>query len=100
MMPETPDFEVNNVPATHRYISKMFIGGNWMQGMEGDIDSSHVSFLHSRVDNGSGDLLTSMNRAQAAMYMDKTPRWSLKETDYGIMLAASATAKVTPTTGA
>ena len=86
--PPVPDFELTAVPASHRYISQMFIGGNWMQGLEGDIDSSHVSFLHSRVDNGSGDLLTTMNRAQAAMYMDKTPRWSLKETDYGIMLAA------------
>jgi phenylpropionate dioxygenase-like ring-hydroxylating dioxygenase large terminal subunit len=85
--PPLPDFELNAVPETHRYISKMFIGGNWMQGLEGDIDSSHVSFLHSRVDNDPA-ALTSINRAQAAMYMDKTPRWALNETDYGIMLAA------------
>jgi phenylpropionate dioxygenase-like ring-hydroxylating dioxygenase large terminal subunit len=87
-VPPVPDFELNAVPASHRYISKMFIGGNWMQGLEGDIDSSHVSFLHSRLDTGSRDVLTAMNRAQGAMYVDKTPRWDLKETDYGIMLAA------------
>ena len=64
VMPETPDFELNDVPATHRYISKMFIGGNWMQGMEGDIDSSHVSFLHSRVDNEAAVLLAARPPAE------------------------------------
>ena len=86
-MPPVPEFELNTVPASHRYISKMFIRGNWLQGLEGDIDSSHVSFLHSRVDAVRGDLL-GMNRANMAMYMDKTPRWDIKDTDYGIMLAA------------
>jgi phenylpropionate dioxygenase-like ring-hydroxylating dioxygenase large terminal subunit len=86
-MPDVPGFELNSVPASHRYISKMFIGGNWMQGLEGDIDSSHVSFLHSRVDAGAS-ALAALGRLQGAMYVDKTPRWALKETGYGVMLAA------------
>ena len=85
--PPLPDFELNDVPASHRYISKMFIGGNWMQGMEGDIDSSHVSFLHSRVDNEAAVLLAS-NRLQTQIFADKTPKWFIKDTDYGVMLAA------------
>ena len=84
---ETPGFELNDVPATHRYISKMFIGGNWMQGMEGDIDSSHVSFLHSRVDNEAAVLLAA-GRLQSQIFADKTPKWFIKDTDYGVMLAA------------
>jgi phenylpropionate dioxygenase-like ring-hydroxylating dioxygenase large terminal subunit len=87
VMPEPPAFELNAVPATHRYISKMFIGGNWMQGMEGDIDSSHVSFLHSRVDNEAAVLLAN-NRLQSQIFADKTPKWFIKDTDYGVMLAA------------
>src|SRR6476646_3835586 len=87
VMPETPAFELNAVPATHRYISKMFIGGNWMQGMEGDIDSSHVSFLHSRVDNEAAVLLAA-GRLQSQIFADKTPKWFIKDTDYGVMLAA------------
>ena len=87
VQPELPDFELNAVPASHRYISKMFIGGNWMQGMEGDIDSSHVSFLHGRVDNAPAALLAA-GRLQAAIFADKTPNWFIKDTDYGVMLAA------------
>ena len=86
-MPPVPEFEMNRVPDSHRYISKMFIGGNWLQGLEGDIDSSHVSFLHSRIDAVKGDL-ASMNRASLAVFDDKAPRWDIRDTDYGIMLAA------------
>jgi phthalate 4,5-dioxygenase oxygenase subunit len=78
------------VPAANRYISKMFINGNWLQGMEGDIDSSHVSFLHGRTDSAVADLAR-MNRMQTAMFEDKAPRWAFKETGYGIMLAAQRT---------
>jgi phenylpropionate dioxygenase-like ring-hydroxylating dioxygenase large terminal subunit len=90
-MPPLPDFELNHVPASHRYISKMFIGGNWLQGLEGDIDSSHVSFLHSRIDVVKGDL-AAMNRASMAVFEDKTPRWDIRDTDYGVMLAAQRSA--------
>jgi phthalate 4,5-dioxygenase len=88
--PEAPDYEMNAVPAANRYISKMFIAGNWMQGMEGDIDSSHVSFLHGRADNAAAEL-TRMGRMEGAMFQDKMPRWAFKETGYGIMLAAQRT---------
>jgi phthalate 4,5-dioxygenase len=88
--PEAPDYEMNSVPAANRYISKMFINGNWMQGMEGDIDSSHVSFLHGRADTATAEL-TRMGRMEGAMFHDKAPRWEFKETGYGIMLAAQRT---------
>lgn len=88
--PEVPDFEMNAVPAANRYISKMFIEGNWMQGLEGDIDSSHVSFLHGRADDLAGDLAR-MGRMETTMFVDKAPRWSFKDTGYGIMLAAQRT---------
>jgi len=65
----------------------MLINGNWLQGMEGDIDSSHVSFLHGRADNATAELAR-MGRMEASMFQDKAPRWAFKETGYGIMLAA------------
>ena len=89
--PQMPEMEWLRVPDSHRYISKMFIGGNYLQAMEGDIDSSHVSFLHSRVDAEEGlpgiDPQSS-GRMQSFMFRDKTPVWTLKDTDYGVMLAA------------
>ena len=86
-MPEVPDMEINEVPASHRYVSKMFIGGNYLQGMEGDMDSSHVSFLHSTVDRSSATL-ASLDRVQGAIFNDRMPVWDLREADYGMMLGA------------
>jgi phenylpropionate dioxygenase-like ring-hydroxylating dioxygenase large terminal subunit len=86
-MPELPDLDLIRVPESHRYISKMFIGGNWLQGVEGDMDSSHVSFLHSRVD-GVPSGLAALDRVQAAIFVDKTPTWDIRDTEYGIMLGA------------
>src|ERR1019366_10528845 len=49
-MPEFPAIEAFAVPDSHRSITKMIARGNYAQLMEGDVDSSHVSFLHSRFD--------------------------------------------------
>lgn len=47
LMPEPPAYEWTKVPASHRYLSKRWQQSNYLQAMEGGIDSSHVSFLHS-----------------------------------------------------
>lgn len=45
--PELPQWEFARVPAEQTFTSKRFEECNWLQAMEGGIDSSHVSFLHS-----------------------------------------------------
>jgi phthalate 4,5-dioxygenase oxygenase subunit len=45
--PPLPEYEFCNVGPEHRFISKRLQECNWLQAMEGGIDSSHVSFLHS-----------------------------------------------------
>ena len=44
--PPAPDFEWVHLPKSHVYISKRWQESNYLQAMEGGIDSSHVSFLH------------------------------------------------------
>jgi phthalate 4,5-dioxygenase oxygenase subunit len=44
--PPLPDWEFTNVPDSHRFVSKRWQECNWLQALEGGIDSSHVSFLH------------------------------------------------------
>src|SRR3954469_21399024 len=44
--PAAPSFEWVNLPSSHVYISKRWQECNYLQAMEGGIDSSHVSFLH------------------------------------------------------
>lgn len=47
LQPALPEFEFAMVGPKHRYISKRIQESNYLQAMEGGIDSSHVSFLHS-----------------------------------------------------
>ena len=44
--PPLPEWEFATVPAEQSYMSKRTQECNWLQAMEGGIDSSHVSFLH------------------------------------------------------
>lgn len=46
-MPPLPEFEWTQLPASHVYLSKRWQQSNYLQAMDGGIDSSHVSFLHS-----------------------------------------------------
>ncbi len=45
--PPEPEWEFATVPESQSYMSKRVQECNWLQAMEGGIDSSHVSFLHS-----------------------------------------------------
>ena len=45
--PPLPEWEFATVPAAQSFTSKRLQECNWLQAMEGGIDSSHVSFLHS-----------------------------------------------------
>jgi phthalate 4,5-dioxygenase len=82
--PKFPRFDMFEGPANHRYMIKFFARANWLQGMEGDVDSSHVQFLHSRVDGAGNTGVRMDNKAMA----DHSPIWVSRATDYGLMLAA------------
>lgn len=47
LKPAPPSFEWVHVRPAQRYLSKRWQESNYLQAMEGGIDSSHVSFLHS-----------------------------------------------------
>src|SRR4051794_34402999 len=46
LKPPLPGFEWAHVPTASRFVSKRKQECNWLQAMEGGIDSAHVSFLH------------------------------------------------------
>ena len=45
--PALPNFEWAILPPSHRVITKRWQESNYLQALEGGMDSSHVSFLHS-----------------------------------------------------
>lgn len=91
-VPELPMMEWNTVPDENRYVTKVLVDCNYLQAMEGDIDSSHSAFLHSRVgsaeiDRGSADFFR-LEQLRKFSFKDKAPKFFLVETDYGFLVGA------------
>jgi hypothetical protein len=45
--PEFPDLEWTRIPASHRFATRHIQECNWLQGLEGGFDATHLSFLHN-----------------------------------------------------
>jgi nitrite reductase/ring-hydroxylating ferredoxin subunit len=90
--PALPNFEWAQVPAGRRYVRKWHHESNYLQAMEGDIDSSHVNFLHANIEapGSAGD--AAVNRRLGGPVLDKAPRFSVAEADYGVLIGAQRTA--------
>ena len=88
-MPERPELEWARVPNSHRVVSKRLQEANFAQGVEGGIDSSHVSFLHSLLRSDEPDVLDSSGVIRSVyMKQDRSPRFFVKDTEYGLLIGA------------
>ena len=85
--PERPPLlEWTELPASRRRIVKWFHENNYMQGIEGDIDTAHVSFLHS--DNRPESVKSAAATVRPRNFFtvaDKHPRLTAMDTDYGMV---------------
>ncbi len=97
--PELPKLEWARVPETHRYVSKRFQETNYLQAIEGGIDSSHSNFLHASVEafrmtDEYAEKVKQSNNLRARYHiLDKAPRFTVKKTDYGLMIAVRRNAE-------
>jgi phenylpropionate dioxygenase-like ring-hydroxylating dioxygenase large terminal subunit len=83
--PELPSFEWVSLPASHRFISRRSQESNYLQALEGGIDSSHVSFLHS----GELDTDPLHRNTQGAKYArSKTTTFDVLESPGGLIIGA------------
>ena len=48
--PPLPEFEWATLPPSHRWQRKWMYHANYMQGLEGELDTRHTSFLHRTTD--------------------------------------------------
>ncbi|MCH6546129.1 MAG: Rieske 2Fe-2S domain-containing protein [Deltaproteobacteria bacterium] len=46
LQPPPPMFAWTQVPSSHRHVTKVVQDCNWLQGLEGGIDTSHAQILH------------------------------------------------------
>src|SRR6187399_2921288 len=90
MQPPFPEFEWSMLPAAHCYNTKRLQECNYLQAMEGGIDSSHVSFLHS------GDMHRDplhRNTKGAHYQADQKPKFEVVESAGGLFIAARRNAE-------
>jgi phenylpropionate dioxygenase-like ring-hydroxylating dioxygenase large terminal subunit len=88
---EFPQFEFNALPKANMYLRKSLLECNYLQAMEGNLDSSHTGYLHSfstgrALDprgQGHGRRGEVTNQYQASL-----PSFEVRDTDYGCMIGA------------
>jgi phenylpropionate dioxygenase-like ring-hydroxylating dioxygenase large terminal subunit len=84
-LPQLPDLEANCLPDGEWSVSVIQRECNWLQGLEGEIDTSHLGFLH-----GGQRRLEDQKPGTFAYYTykDRAPRYSVVDTDCGVMYGA------------
>jgi phthalate 4,5-dioxygenase len=82
-MPLFPNYEWTLLPKQQTYVTKGLLECNYLQGLEGECDSSHLSFLHRE--------FTAAGRRQL-FALDSAPEYETEETDFGVRLIATRNA--------
>ncbi len=82
--PAPPDVEWCNLPDSHVYVSKRVQESNYLQAMEGGIDTSHVSYVHRyEVDD---DPLHQGTKALDYIKADGNVIFEIEKTPFGLTL--------------
>jgi hypothetical protein len=88
LTPQLPELEWARVPESHRYLTKFLVDCNYLQTLEGDIDSTHAAFLHSYLNPRNRGRVSSLNSPLGSQQRPLNMRWhrvSVSDTDYGLM---------------
>ena len=83
--PPLPDLESNMLPEGECMANAVQRECSWLQGLEGEIDTSHFSFLHLggyKVEDAQSGTF------QQYLLTDRAPRFAVVDTDYGSMYGA------------
>ena len=89
--PALPEFEWITVPDEQRYTSKRWQESNWLQALEGGIDSSHVSWLHSG--GLKNDPLFKGAKGNEYNLNDLKPYFEVAEAEGGLFIGARRNAE-------
>ena len=68
-----PDYEWMRAPATHGHISKTYEACNYLQGLEGGLDTAHSSYLHN----------LNLGNKSLPRQRDRAPQLEVLRSDYG-----------------
>jgi phthalate 4,5-dioxygenase len=92
--PPIPHYEGFSIPEEHRFTWRFPVQCNYLQGLEGNVDPSHLSFLHRALNpDMEYDVATvrGSTGAKGARALDlysgnASPRLEVEETDFGFRL--------------
>lgn len=84
--PDLPELEWAMLPDSQVFVSKRLQETNYMQAMEGGIDSSHVSFAHRF--NMDDDPMHAGTEGLAYLKADTRPKFEVIESDGGLLIGA------------
>ena len=99
-VPELPQLELGLVPSAHRYVSKKWQDCNWVQSLEGAIDTAHFSFLHAIPTKDEAVKLDILRKTSAIgqegdladrmrwVTDDPRPKFKIQSHDAGLVIAA------------
>jgi phenylpropionate dioxygenase-like ring-hydroxylating dioxygenase large terminal subunit len=92
-VPPLPDFSFMDAPASHRNIERIDLNCNYLQLLEGGMDSSHVGILHSDQARPGWQTNTITRNTDvlnpgALAVDDNAPVLSIETTDFGFHYAA------------
>ncbi|MBV8083581.1 MAG: aromatic ring-hydroxylating dioxygenase subunit alpha [Chloroflexi bacterium] len=82
--PPLPKFEWTQAAETHRFVNKTWEECNWLQALEGGIDTSHAPILHRAMRTNPNQPGISVN---SAFVRGKAPTLDVDVSDYGYMYA-------------
>ena len=91
-VPGLPEHEATLVPEEQMMINFKLRECNWLQAIEGEIDTSHLGFLHFG-SVGKGNFEDATFRSTVA---NRAPEYISRETDYGAVYAAHRPAAERP----
>jgi phthalate 4,5-dioxygenase oxygenase subunit len=80
MKPALPKFAWTQVPEPHRYVTKVREECNWLQALEGGIDTSHAPIMHRALRKETAALGIPMD---GPFVRGSAPTLELEYTDYG-----------------
>jgi phenylpropionate dioxygenase-like ring-hydroxylating dioxygenase large terminal subunit len=99
-VPELPQLELGLVPASSRYVTKKWQDCNWVQSVEGALDTAHFSFLHAVLAKDEAKARAALAKAAIAdqstpddrirwIHNDPRPRFTVHGHDAGLLIGAA-----------
>jgi phthalate 4,5-dioxygenase len=84
-LPPLPDLEPNMLESGEYAVQKVLRECNWVQGLEGDIDTSHLAFLHLGSVKPEDTIEKSFDYYTVK---DRAPRYQVIDTEFGTSYGA------------